>query len=143
MTGSWNPASRLTAKTLYAVHDILPFLQGRINTLGLILGHGIFANSEIGHFTPLGKTPLLRAQFEFEFADGRREVLGADQTWKVAAGPILKDSHFLGGATTPGLSFLGTEMVSTIPSGNPPCLRKVRPRAWPRISSRRSGWFDA
>ena len=83
-------------KTLYAVHDILPFLQEGSNTLGLILGHGIFANSGIGHFTPLGKAPLLRAQFEFEFADGRREVVGTDRTWRVAAGPLLKDSHFLG-----------------------------------------------
>jgi alpha-L-rhamnosidase len=83
-------------KTLYAVHDILPFLQEGRNTLGLILGHGIYVNSGISHFTPLGKAPLVRAQFEFAFADGRREVVGTDENWKVSTGPLLKDSHFLG-----------------------------------------------
>ncbi len=82
--------------SLYAVHDITPYVQKGMNAVGLILGHGIFNNSGIGHFRQIGKEPVLLAQFEFEFNDGSRLTLGTDESWKTAPGPILKDSHFLG-----------------------------------------------
>ncbi|NBQ43982.1 MAG: hypothetical protein EBU23_16345 [Mycobacteriaceae bacterium] len=52
--------------------------------------------SAAGHCIPMGNQPVVRAQFEFEFKDGRRLVTAADGDWKYAASPILKDSHWIG-----------------------------------------------
>ena len=81
---------------LYSVHDLTPFLREGPNALGLILGHGWFNSDAAGHCIPTGNHPVARAQFEFEFKDGRRLVMAADEKWKYAAGPILKDSHWIG-----------------------------------------------
>jgi alpha-L-rhamnosidase len=83
-------------QVLYAVHDITPFLREGTNAVGLILGHGWFDSSHIGYCVPISNDPVARAQFEIEFADGRRVVVGTDETWKCAPSPILKDSHWLG-----------------------------------------------
>jgi alpha-L-rhamnosidase len=81
---------------LYSVHDITPYLQPGSNALGLILGHGWFDSSGISHCIPTGNDPVVRAEFEIEYENGSREVILTDGSWKFAAGPILKDSHWLG-----------------------------------------------
>lgn len=83
-------------QVLYAVHDITPFLREGANAIGLILGHGWFDSSHIGHCLPIGNDPVALAQFEIEFDDGRRVLVGTDETWKCAPSPILKDAHWLG-----------------------------------------------
>ena len=83
-------------QVLYSVHDITPFLREGTNAVGLILGHGWFDSRHIGACLPISDDPVARAQFEIEFNDGRRVVVGTDETWKCASSPILKDSHWLG-----------------------------------------------
>jgi alpha-L-rhamnosidase len=83
-------------QVLYSVHDITPFLREGPNALGLILGHGWFNSDAAAHCQPSGKEPVARAQFEFEFADGRRLVASADGEWRYASSAILKDSHWIG-----------------------------------------------
>lgn len=83
-------------QVLYSVHDITALLREGTNAVGLILGHGWFDSSHIGYCLPISDDPVARAQFEIEFKDGRRVVVGTDETWKCAPSPILKDSHWLG-----------------------------------------------
>ena len=83
-------------EVLYSVHDITPFLRDGPNALGLILGHGWFNSDAAGHCIPAGPHPVARAQFEFEFEDGRRIVAAADKEWRYAPSAILKDSHWIG-----------------------------------------------
>lgn len=40
--------------------------------------------------------PRLIAQLEIELADGTRQTIATDQTWKVTQGPMLRNSIFLG-----------------------------------------------
>ena len=40
--------------------------------------------------------PRLIAQLEIEFADGTRQTVATDCSWKVAPGPLLRNSIFLG-----------------------------------------------
>ena len=45
-----------------------------------------------------GKTPALLVQLEIEYADGSKETIATDPTWKVAKGPILEADMLMGEA---------------------------------------------
>jgi alpha-L-rhamnosidase len=49
----------------------------------------------IGATLPTGR-PRLIAQLEVEYEDGTQETIATDSTWKVAAGPMLRNSIYLG-----------------------------------------------
>ncbi len=78
-----------------------------------------------------GKTPSLMAQLEIEYADGSRETVGSDATWKVTGdGPIQEADLLMGEAydarrETPGWTAPGfddSDWQSAIPArdnGNP------------------------
>ena len=60
---------------------------------GLLTGIGTEA---IGRYT-YGKTPALQAQLEIEYADGSRQVVATDASWKVTgAGPIQEGDFLMG-----------------------------------------------
>ena len=44
---------------------------------------------------PVGR-PRGIAQLEIEFADGTRQIVATDETWKVAPGPIVRNNIYLG-----------------------------------------------
>ena len=90
-------------RVLYSTHDVTPrIVQGR-NCLGLMLGNGwynplplkMWGRLNLREHLPTGR-PRAIAQLEIELADGTRQSITTDQTWKTAPGPILRNNIFLG-----------------------------------------------
>ena len=62
---------------------------------GLLTGIG---TEGIGRYT-YGKTPALMPQMEIEYADGSREMIATDKTWKVTGDGPIREGDFLMGET--------------------------------------------
>jgi len=76
---------------LYDTHDVTTSLRAGGNAVGLLLGNGMYNVQEgryqkfVSPFRPL--TAI--AQIRLEYADGTVEVVGTDERWRVASGPIV------------------------------------------------------
>jgi hypothetical protein len=75
---------------LYDTHDLTPLMRPDANAVGLVLAGGMY-NVQAGRyhkfvsaFRPLTAITELRLEYE----DGRVEVVGTDQSWRVGGGPI-------------------------------------------------------
>ena len=83
----------------YQGHDVTDLVRPGENVLGAILGDGWYAgaigwNAERHHYGPY---PLgLLAQLELEHADGRRELVVSDGSWRAASGPIRSSDMLMG-----------------------------------------------
>lgn len=79
----------------YLVHDITDLLKPGENTVGMVLGTGWynhFANAVWGfNKAPWRAYPEALCQLEITGADGNRQVISSDATWKTAQGPIRFD----------------------------------------------------
>jgi len=78
--------------SLYATNDITALLQEGQNVAGGEVGNGFYnVTSPKDRYTKLknsfGAIKLI-AQIQLEYADGSREIIGTDDTWKTSAGPI-------------------------------------------------------
>ena len=95
-------------RVYYSTYDVTNHFTGDSNTNGL---HCIAATVGNGWYNPLplkmwGRRnvretltigrPRLIAQLEVEFVDGTRQTVATDCSWKVAPGPMLRNSIFLG-----------------------------------------------
>ena len=86
-------------RVFYLTHDVTKQVQSGRNALGVVLGNGRF-------FAPRGKvpmktgsydTPRLLLQLELEYADGTREIVVSDPSWKCTLeGPILANNEYDG-----------------------------------------------
>lgn len=84
---------------LYDTYDVTAQLHGGKNAVGLLLGNGMYNVTKgprytkfVGSFGPLKAI----AHLHLEYADGSTEVVGTDDQWRVAAGPITFSSVFGG-----------------------------------------------
>ncbi|MBX3177133.1 MAG: glycoside hydrolase family 78 protein [Candidatus Hydrogenedentes bacterium] len=87
-------------RAYYHTYDVTTRLQQGDNTWGAILADGWYSGY-LGYgllvgYGPnksgrafYGKTPAFQAQLEIEYADGSKEIVITDPTWKTATGPIL------------------------------------------------------
>jgi alpha-L-rhamnosidase len=90
-------------RVLYSTYDVTAELQKGQNAVGIMLGNGWFNPLPLrmwGHINPrdaltIGE-PRAIAQIVVEFTDGTRQIIGTDAGWKAAAGPILRNSVYLG-----------------------------------------------
>jgi alpha-L-rhamnosidase len=95
-------------RAYYNTYDVTPLVNQGTNALGAWLADGWYAGyigfglltgigtEGIGRYT-YGKTPALMAQLEFEYADGSRETVVTDTSWKVTgAGPIQEADFLMG-----------------------------------------------
>ncbi len=76
---------------LYDTRDITPLLRKGKNAVGLELGNGMYNVTGGGRFTKFkGSFGPLKAiaQLRLEYADGSVEIIGTDENWRVASGPI-------------------------------------------------------
>ena len=86
-------------RAYYQTYDVTPLLKQGGNALGAWVADGWYSGyigfglltkigtEGIGRYT-YGKTPALMAQLEIEYADGSRETIVTDPSWKVTgAGP--------------------------------------------------------
>ncbi|ROS28338.1 alpha-L-rhamnosidase [Rathayibacter sp. PhB127] len=145
----------------YATHDVTDALVPGENALGSWLGDGWYRGrlGWRGGFRNLYGTDLsLIAQLEIVYADGRRETVATDPSWRAAPGPILFSGNYDGevhdareerdGWSSPGFDDAGWTPVAVAerdpatlvaPQGPPVrCTEEVRPVAVLRTPSGRS-----
>jgi alpha-L-rhamnosidase len=86
----------------YTTHDVTRLLLLGENVLAAELGSGQFDSAtrtwdwgwDIAEWRG---TPRLRLQLHLTYADGKEEVIGSDESWKVSVdGPTRFDSYYLG-----------------------------------------------
>ena len=84
---------------LYDTRDITADLKAGKNAVGLELGNGMYNVLGGGRFTKFkgsfGPQKAI-AQIRLEYADGRVEIFGTDESWRVAPGPITFSSIYGG-----------------------------------------------
>ena len=83
----------------YQVYDVKHLLRMGPNTLGAILGDGWYCGKVAWQSRQLyGDRPRLYAQLELTFADGHKQILSTDGSWKTATGPLLESDLIMGEA---------------------------------------------
>ena len=84
-------------RVLYQAYDVTDLLKSGPNALGAVLGDGWYNSglTWVGmHFFP--PPNRLLTQLQIEFADGTRQIVGSDGSWKTAASPILHSEIYAG-----------------------------------------------
>ncbi|MGO8696335.1 MAG: family 78 glycoside hydrolase catalytic domain [Limisphaerales bacterium] len=83
---------------LYDTRDITANLRAGKNAAGFELGNGMY-NVAVGRYTKFvgsfGPQKFI-AQIRLEYADGSVDIVGTDESWRVAAGPITFSSIYGG-----------------------------------------------
>ena len=87
-----------TKRVHYQTYDVTAQLKPGANALGAQLGDGWFAGlaSYTGKRHYYGGQPRLRAQLEIDYADGSREVVPTDGSWRGSFGPVKYADLYLG-----------------------------------------------
>ncbi|GAB3927003.1 glycoside hydrolase family 78 protein [Larkinella terrae] len=93
-------------RVYYQTYDVTTDVKTGKNALGAIVSEGWYAgylgyalligNPVVKNF--YGDVPLLKAQLEIEYANGEKETIATDQSWKTNHGPIL-EADILNGET--------------------------------------------
>ena len=76
---------------LYSSYDVTSLMHAGDNAIGVMLGNGMY-NVPGGRYTKFKGSfgpPKLICQMHVTFADGSTQVVGSDETWKYAPGPIV------------------------------------------------------
>ena len=86
------------SRALYVGHDVTDLLTSGDNAIGVMLGHGWYSGeADIGlspvQYTPYDEQPVLLLQLNIELTDGTTVQIVSDESWKVAAGPILYNNY--------------------------------------------------
>ncbi|MBS1825008.1 MAG: family 78 glycoside hydrolase catalytic domain [Acidobacteria bacterium] len=94
-------------RAYYQSLDVTPLVGSGDNVLSVILAEGWYSGyvgygllvgygpNKAGRYF-YGKTPALLAQLEIEYADGKRELLYTDTSWKVSTGGTLEADMLMG-----------------------------------------------
>lgn len=90
-------------RVLYSTYDVTDLLREGKNAAGAIVGNGwynplplrFWGSINLRNALTLGR-PRFILQLNIEYADGSRESVVTDETWKVGDSPILKNSNYLG-----------------------------------------------
>jgi alpha-L-rhamnosidase len=95
-------------RACYWTYDVTPLIERGDNALGAWLADGWYSGylgfglltgigtEKIGRYT-YGKTPALMAQLEIEYADGSRDTIVTDRTWKTTGEGPIREADFLMG----------------------------------------------
>ena len=95
--------TRPDKRVFYCAYDVSDQIFSGDNCLAVTLGNGWYNPLPLrlwGHVnlrvrTPVGR-PRFIAQLHIDYADGTREVVTSDNSWKMAPGPILRNNIYLG-----------------------------------------------
>lgn len=82
----------------YQTYDVTALLRSGENAVAAAVGEGWYAGRlmVVGRF-PYGHSPRLLAQIEIELADGSRQVIGTDDSWRTTLdGPIRSSGIYDG-----------------------------------------------
>lgn len=81
---------------LYSTFDVTDQLKKGDNCIGVMLGDGWYNQGKVwGPGFSYGK-PILLAQMEITYKDGSKKIIGTDETWKWAPGPVLSSNLYAG-----------------------------------------------
>ena len=90
-------------RVYYATYDVTGMLRQGRNAIGVMLGNGWYNPLPLGLFRSVNLrnvleigVPKLLAQLEVEYADGSRERIVTDTSWRAGEGPVLKNNVYLG-----------------------------------------------
>jgi alpha-L-rhamnosidase len=87
-------------RQLYVVHDITNLIKPGKNAVGAILGTGFYDMHDITSWeyqrAPWRGEPRLRLMLAIDYADGRSQTITSGEDWKIATGPIIRDSIYGG-----------------------------------------------
>ena len=96
----WTTCSK---RVLYSTYDVTEQLKRGQNALGVMLGNGWFNPLPLrlwGRINPRQHLttgePRVILQLAVEFADGASQTIVTDESWKVGAGPVLRNNVYLG-----------------------------------------------
>jgi alpha-L-rhamnosidase len=84
---------------LYDTKDVTALLRDGRNAAGLSLGNGMYNVVRRNRFVKFtGSFGALRAicQIQLDYADGTTELVGTDESWRTAAGPVVYSSIYGG-----------------------------------------------
>ncbi|UIJ44227.1 glycoside hydrolase family 78 protein [Sphingomonas cannabina] len=83
-------------RVLYYTYDVTDRLRAGANVLGAELGRGWYGLTDPNEWyfqqAPWHGEPAVKAQLEVTFADGSRQTIATDESWKTISGPTLADS---------------------------------------------------
>lgn len=103
LTPGWTDYNK---RVYYQTYNVTPLLRSGENALSAMTSYGWYAGY-IGYALLVGnpvvkafygKVPVLKAQLEVEYTDGKKETFCTDQQWKANYGPLL-ESDILEGET--------------------------------------------
>jgi alpha-L-rhamnosidase len=100
-------------RVLYQIYDVTSFLAPGKNCLAALLGNGWYGSGLTwagAHFFP--PPDRLLAQLEVAYADGRRDTIISDASWKGSASPILQSEIYAGESYDARLEQKGWENAS-------------------------------
>jgi alpha-L-rhamnosidase len=82
----------------YQTYDVTALVHGGDNALGAMLGDGWYRGylGFHGQRNLYGDRLALLLQVHLTYADGRVEIIGSDEHWRAAAGPIQMSDIYLG-----------------------------------------------
>jgi alpha-L-rhamnosidase len=87
----------MATRTLYETFDITKFLTNGENAVGVWLGAGWYRqNDRLENRTLWNDSPRFICQIEIEYADGRKETILSDGSWKTSKSPILHNGLHTG-----------------------------------------------
>src|SRR6266576_3668378 len=111
-------------RAYYRTYDVTPLVRHGENAIGAWVADGWYSGyigfglltgigtEKIGRYA-YGKTPAIMAQLEIEYADGSRETVITDKSWKVTGEGPIREADFLMGEfydsrkETPGWAKIG------------------------------------
>ena len=92
--------TRYDRRVLYVTHDVTSLLKRGTNAVGVILGNGWFNVQTKAvwnfHEAPWREAPKLLLSLVVEYTDGRILIIGSDNAWRTATGPIVFESIYGG-----------------------------------------------
>ena len=84
--------TKYDARVLYSTYDLTDNLRAGENRLGVLLGHGWYDVRSVAVWNfdnaPWRDFPRLFAQLEIVYADGTRETVCSDATWRQVSSPV-------------------------------------------------------
>ena len=95
--------TQYSKRVLYRTYDVTAQVQPGANCLGITLGNGwynplplrMWGRINLREFLTVGR-PRFIARLQLDFADGTRQAIVSDPTWKVTDGPLRFNNIYLG-----------------------------------------------
>jgi alpha-L-rhamnosidase len=86
-------------RAAYVTHDITSLLKQGDNVFSATVGSGWFHEVLVwGKPERAFGDPSLMAQLEIELVNGKKIIIGSDNNWQTAVGPIIKSDYYAGEA---------------------------------------------